>query len=153
VLQQPVKKAYNVNTMLTAMGASVAAGDSFSLLARTELKKESLVPTPAHLDNDDYEPSLWKYMQKFKSKLKWEIGECEELKSIEENEVWIKTPVPTGTKVIPLKWVYKLKKDRLGNIIRHKCRLVAQGFYQVLVRITLTRIVRWLSLRQYAHYY
>ena len=42
-----------------------------------------------------------------------------------------KTLVPTGTKVIPLKWVYKLKKDRLGNIIRHKCRLVAQGFYQV----------------------
>jgi hypothetical protein len=70
-------------------------------------------------------------MQKCKSKLKWEIGEREELKSIEENEVWMKTPVPTGTKVIPLKWVYKLKKDRLGNIIRHKCRLVAQGFSQL----------------------
>ena len=57
-----------------------------------------------------------------------EIGEREELKSIEENKVWIKTPVPTGTKVIPFEWVYKLKKDRPGNIIRHKCRLVAQGF-------------------------
>jgi len=72
-----------VNTMLTAM----AAGDSFSLLATTELKKESLVPTPAHLDNDDYEPSHRKYMQKCKSKLKWEIGEREELKSFEQNEV------------------------------------------------------------------
>ena len=27
--------------------------------------------------------------------------------------------------------VYKLKRDRLGNVIRHKCRLVAQGFFQV----------------------
>ena len=90
------------------MVASVAARDSFSLLATTDLKKESLVPSPAHLDNNDYEPSHRKYMQKCKSKLKWEIGKREELKSIEENEVWMKTPVPTDTKVIPLKWVYKL---------------------------------------------
>ena len=27
--------------------------------------------------------------------------------------------------------VYKLKRDRLGNLIRHKCRLVAQCFFQV----------------------
>ena len=53
------------------------------------------------------------------------------MNSIVEKEVWMKTPVPMGTKVIPLKWVYKLKKDRLENNIRHKCRLVAQGFFQV----------------------
>jgi Reverse transcriptase (RNA-dependent DNA polymerase) len=38
---------------------------------------------------------------------------------------------PYGTKVVPLKWVYKVKKDRLGAIQRYKCRLVAQGFFQV----------------------
>ena len=65
-----------------------------------------------------------------KDKVKWQAGEREELNSIEQNEVWMKTPVPTGTKVILLKWVYKLKKDRLGNNIRHKCRLVAQDFFQ-----------------------
>ena len=43
----------------------------------------------------------------------------------------MKTPVPTGTKVIPLKWAYKLKRERLGNIIRHKCRLVSQCFFKV----------------------
>ena len=66
-----------------------------------------------------------------KDKVKWQASERKEMNSIEENEVWMKTSVPTGTKVIPLKWVYKLKKDRLGNIVRHKCRLVAQGFFQV----------------------
>ena len=86
------------------MAASVAAGDSFSLLATTELKKESLVPTKVHLNCEDYEPSHRKYMLLCKDKVKWETGEREELNSIEENEVWMKTPVPTGTKVIPLKW-------------------------------------------------
>ena len=36
--EPPLKKACHVNAMLTAMAASVAAGDSFSLLATTELK-------------------------------------------------------------------------------------------------------------------
>ena len=90
--------------MLTAMAASVAAGDSLSLLATTELKKGSLVPTKVHLNREDYEPSHRKYMFLCKDKVKWKTGEREELNSIEEKEVWMKTPVPTGTKVIPLKW-------------------------------------------------
>ena len=58
-------------------------------------------------------------------------GEREELTSIEKNGVWTREKPPYGTKVIPLKWVYKVKKDRLGAIQRYKCRLVAQGFFQV----------------------
>jgi hypothetical protein len=46
-----------------------------------------------------------KYMLLCKDKGKRKAGEREELNSIEENEVWMKTPVPTGTKVITLKWV------------------------------------------------
>ena len=34
-------------------------------------------------------------------------------------------------KVLPLKWIYKLKKDSMGTVVRNKCRLVAQGFFQV----------------------
>ena len=117
--------------MLTVMDASVAAGDSISLLATTILNRGSLVPTKVHLNCEDYEPSHRKYMFLCKEKVKWKTGEREELNSIEENEVGMKTPVPTGTKVIPLKWVYKLKRDRLGNLIRHKCRLVVQCFFQV----------------------
>ena len=45
--------------------------------------------------------------------------------------MWTREQPPRGTKVIPLKWVYKVKKDRLGAIQRYKCRLVAQGFFQV----------------------
>ena len=39
--------------------------------------------------------------------------------------------MPYGTKPLPLKWIYKTKKDRLGVVSRYKCRLVAQRFFQV----------------------
>jgi hypothetical protein len=58
-------------------------------------------------------------------------GERDELRSINKCGVWTKQDPPPGTKVIPLKWVYKVKKNPDGTIARYKCRLVAQGFYQV----------------------
>jgi Reverse transcriptase (RNA-dependent DNA polymerase) len=40
-------------------------------------------------------------------------------------------PPPPGTKVLTLKWIYKVKKDRIGTVVRNKCRLVAQGFFHL----------------------
>ena len=90
-----------------------------------------MVPTPEHLSKADYEPSHRKYMLQCDKHEAWMQGEREELTSIEKNGVWTRDQPPYGTKVIPLKWVYKVKKDRLGAIQRYKCRLVAQGFFQV----------------------
>ena len=94
-------------------------------------KRQSLVPTPEHLAQADYEPSHRKYMLMCAKHESWKQGEREELPSIEKNCVWTREQPPYGTKVIPLKWVYKVKKNRLGAIQRYKCRLVAQGFFQV----------------------
>lgn len=53
-----------------------------------------------------------------------------EIESIEKNDTWKLVELPTGLKPIGLKWVYKLKRDTSGEIVKHKARLVAKGYVQ-----------------------
>nr|GEU59042.1 uncharacterized mitochondrial protein AtMg00820-like [Tanacetum cinerariifolium] len=39
-------------------------------------------------------------------------------------------PRPDKVMVITLKWIYKVKLDELGGIVKHKARLVARGYHQ-----------------------
>ena len=48
----------------------------------------------------------------------------EEMKAIKENETWELVDPPPGCRPISLKWVYKVKRDELGAIVKHKARLV-----------------------------
>jgi hypothetical protein len=54
----------------------------------------------------------------------------DELQSIDNNNTWTLTTLPAGHRSIGLKWVYKLKKDENGNVVKHKARLVAKGYVQ-----------------------
>ena len=60
----------------------------------------------------------------------WWRAMLEEMKAIEENETWQLVDPPPGCRPISLKWVYKVKWDELGAIVKHKARLVARGFVQ-----------------------
>ncbi|GJR19933.1 zinc finger, CCHC-type containing protein [Tanacetum coccineum] len=51
-----------------------------------------------------------------------------ELDSINKNNTWTLTTLPTNQKAIGLKWVFKTKRDAKGNIIKYKARLVAKGY-------------------------
>nr|CAN74165.1 hypothetical protein VITISV_026445 [Vitis vinifera] len=54
----------------------------------------------------------------------------DEMSSVKCNDVWDLVELPNGAKTIGCKWVFKTKKDSLGNIERYKARLVAKGFTQ-----------------------
>lgn len=60
----------------------------------------------------------------------WRQAMRDELQSIEENVTWEPVPLPAGHRAIGIKWVFKVKREELGNIIHHKARLVANGYVQ-----------------------
>ena len=54
----------------------------------------------------------------------------DEMDSMASNRVWNLAELSDGVKAIGCKWVFKTKKDSMGNIERYKARLVAKGFTQ-----------------------
>ncbi|GJX60517.1 retrovirus-related pol polyprotein from transposon TNT 1-94, partial [Tanacetum coccineum] len=54
----------------------------------------------------------------------------EELNEFEQLGVWELIPRPDKVMVITLKWIYKVKLDELGGILKNKARLVALGYRQ-----------------------
>lgn len=73
----------------------------------------------------------------------------EEYDSLMKLNTWKLVDRP-DRKIIPCKWVYKLKTDAHGNITRYKARLVIKGFNQVAgvdYNETFSPVVRHSSLR------
>jgi hypothetical protein len=54
----------------------------------------------------------------------------EEMDAVERNNTWELADLLAGHHAISLKWVFKLKKDEAGEVIKHKAHLVAHGFVQ-----------------------
>jgi hypothetical protein len=89
-----------------------------------------------YLQESDYnigaknDPKSFSQAMSCKESELWYDAMKEEMNSIKINEVWDFVELPNGAKAIGCKWVFKTKKDSLGNIERYKARLVAKGFTQ-----------------------
>lgn len=51
-----------------------------------------------------------------------------EMKSLEDHRTWTLVDMPSDKKSIGCKWVFRIKRDPNGNIVKFKARLVAKGF-------------------------
>nr|GFA28106.1 hypothetical protein [Tanacetum cinerariifolium] len=60
----------------------------------------------------------------------WIEAKQEELNEFKRLEVWELVPRPDHVMVITLKWIYKVKLDELGGILKNKARLVARSYRQ-----------------------
>ncbi|GJZ41301.1 retrovirus-related pol polyprotein from transposon TNT 1-94, partial [Tanacetum coccineum] len=73
-------------------------------------------PTKKHLEAIKWVFWLSRYPEKY-------IGKC--LVSWRQN-----IPPPDSAMIIALKWIYKVKLDEYGDVLKNKARLVAKGFRQ-----------------------
>ncbi|GKB88823.1 retrovirus-related pol polyprotein from transposon TNT 1-94 [Tanacetum coccineum] len=60
----------------------------------------------------------------------WIDAMPEEIHEFQRLEVWELVSCPDKVLLIKLKWIYKVKTDEFGGVLKNKARLVAQGFRQ-----------------------
>jgi hypothetical protein len=60
----------------------------------------------------------------------WCVVMQSEMDTVEKNCTWELANLPRGHNTITLKWVFKLKRDEVGAIVKHKACLVACDFMQ-----------------------
>jgi hypothetical protein len=78
-----------------------------------------------HLACDDGEPRSFAEAERH---VEWHAAMQSEMDAVEKNRTWELADLPRGHNAITLKWVFKLKRDEAGAIVKHKARLVARGF-------------------------
>ena len=61
---------------------------------------------------------------------KWRNVMDAEIAAIEKNGTWELINLPTGAKLVGVKWVYKTKLNEKGEVDKVKARLVVKGYVQ-----------------------
>nr|GEX59920.1 retrovirus-related Pol polyprotein from transposon TNT 1-94 [Tanacetum cinerariifolium] len=60
----------------------------------------------------------------------WFQAMQDEIHEFDRLQVWELVPRPDYVIIIPLKWIYKIKFDEYGDVLKNKARLVARGYRQ-----------------------
>ena len=77
-------------------------------------------------------PTSYKKAMASPEKDKWSDACKAELESLQREGTWQLVPRTKRMFVVRSKWVFKLKFNERGEVVRHKARLVAMGFTQTL---------------------
>ncbi|KFM75106.1 Retrovirus-related Pol polyprotein from transposon TNT 1-94, partial [Stegodyphus mimosarum] len=77
-------------------------------------------------------PENFKDLDKLNSeeKEKWLLAVDEEINSLSRHKTWELVEHPVGKKPIGCRWIFNLKENEDGTVIRYKARLVAKGYSQ-----------------------
>lgn len=96
------------------------------------------------------EPISAQHAMKMDDKENWIDAMVDEMMSLSANDVFDVVHKPEGRKIVSCRWVYALKRNSRGEVIRHKARLVAKGYSQVHgidYDEVFAPVVRWDTIR------
>nr|GEZ59303.1 integrase, catalytic region, zinc finger, CCHC-type, peptidase aspartic, catalytic [Tanacetum cinerariifolium] len=60
----------------------------------------------------------------------WIEAMQDEIHKFKRLDVWVLIPCPKNILIIPLKWIFKIKLDEYGEVLKNKAWLVAKGYRQ-----------------------
>jgi hypothetical protein len=104
---------HRYRTVENVLGTNTVPGRAHRDVEEAELHNVS-VEEPKSFKDADGDPN-------------WNAAMEEELKSIRDNDTWSLADLPRDQHAIGLKWMYKVKRNENGAIVKYKARLVAKG--------------------------
>jgi transposase InsO family protein len=85
----------------------------------------------AYITVDDSIPKSYKSVLTSPDRKRWETAMVEELDAIDKHEVYEEIEkLPEGRKALGSDWVFALKRNGAGEVLRYKARVVARGDHQ-----------------------
>lgn len=78
----------------------------------------------------DNVPTTYDEAQSHPNKKEWNVAMKSEIESLYNNKAWTLVKKPPNKNIISTKWIFKIKKNGEGQIIKYKARLVARDFSQ-----------------------
>ncbi|GJS15508.1 retrovirus-related pol polyprotein from transposon TNT 1-94 [Tanacetum coccineum] len=117
---------------LTSMASEQFSSEPGPQLMTPATSNLGLVPNP--VPQQPFNPPTrndWDQPKNFKEAMlesSWIEAMHEEIHEFERLQVWESVPCPDKVMLIKLKWIFKVKIDKFGGVLKNKARLVAQGF-------------------------
>jgi hypothetical protein len=79
----------------------------------------------------DSVPLCYEDIEELANRDDWYRASDQEIASLIEHGTWDLVPLPPDRKAINCKWVFRIKRDADGNIVKYKARLCACGYNQI----------------------
>ena len=120
--------------LLNRLSTTIQYGNIFCKLAFIAFTAMITMGNPEVYLSTTYlppDPTTHRQAMNSKDREDWLEAEAREFRSLLENGVFSEMRLPPGRRTVRTKWVYKLKRDKDGEIAKYKARLVAQGFTQI----------------------
>ncbi|MBW0470567.1 hypothetical protein O181_010282 [Austropuccinia psidii MF-1] len=92
---------------------------------------ESVEFLSSEASNKSEAPNNYKEAMASEAKNEWKAAMASELQSLEDMEVWSEVLEVQANQVLRTRWVFSVKRDPTGNIVKYKARGVVQGHRQI----------------------